>query len=180
MSSISHALVGCKISALSGSYLQMSAFLGAVSNVCVCTRPSVGTQLMTLLGNSVEMSRQEEHDPFRRNKRSKRSMRDSNQRLQQEGSGSRIASHAVHTPPREAFFSLFTCPYSISQQSQLIASHGAAHVGTSARWPHLSPPFSLTHFISQGFPPVLSPSGPLQGRSSRLKWKLRSSPRALP
>ena len=44
-------------------------------------------------------------------------MRDSNQRLQQEGSGSRMASHAVHTPPREAFFSLFTCPYSISQQS---------------------------------------------------------------
>src|SRR3989442_15909751 len=72
---------------------------------------------MTLLGNSVEMSRQEEHDPFRRNKRSKRSMRDSNQRLQQEGSGSRMASHAVHTPPREAFFSLFTCPDSISQQS---------------------------------------------------------------
>src|SRR5437899_3564774 len=74
---------------------------------------------MTLLGNSVEMSRQEEHDPFRRNKRSKRSMRDSNQRLQQEGSGSRMASHAIHTPPREAFFSLFTCPDRISQQSHL-------------------------------------------------------------
>src|SRR5258708_11566596 len=43
---------------------------------------------MTLLGNSVEMSRQEENDPFIGNKRSKRSMRDRNQRLHQEGSGS--------------------------------------------------------------------------------------------
>ena len=72
---------------------------------------------MTLLGNSVEMSRQEENDPFIGNKRSKRSMRDKNQRPHHEGSGSRIASHAVHTPPRNAFFSLFTCPYRISQQS---------------------------------------------------------------
>ncbi len=74
---------------------------------------------MTLLGNSVEMSRQEEHEPFRGNKRSKRSMRDRNQRLHHEGSGSRIASHAVHTPPIDTFFSLFTCPYRISQQSHL-------------------------------------------------------------
>src|SRR5438105_823263 len=72
---------------------------------------------MTLLGNSVEMSRQAEHDPFIGNKRSKRSMRDSHPRLHQEGSGSRIASHAVPTPPLAAFFSLFTCPYKISQQS---------------------------------------------------------------
>src|SRR5258707_11388650 len=82
---------------------------------------------MTLLGNSVEMSRQEENDPFIGNKRSKRSMRDRNQRLHQEGSGSRIASHAVHTPPIDTFFSLFTCPYRISQQS-----HESAPTGVGA------------------------------------------------
>src|SRR5947209_10727180 len=74
---------------------------------------------MTLLGNSVKMSRQEENDPFLGNKRSKRSMRERNQRPHQEGGGSRIASHAVHTPPLPALFSLFTCPDKISQQSHL-------------------------------------------------------------
>src|SRR2546430_17528684 len=74
---------------------------------------------MTLLGNFVEMSGQEEHDPFKWNKRSGRSMRGQNQRLHQEGMGSRTASHAVHTPPIHPLFSLFSCPYKISQQSHL-------------------------------------------------------------
>src|SRR5437660_9596653 len=63
------------------------------------------------------MSGQEEHDPFKWNKRSGRSMRGKNQRLHQEGMGSRTASHAVHTPPIHPLFSLFSCPYKISQQS---------------------------------------------------------------
>src|SRR5947209_20499553 len=33
------------------------------------------------------------------------------------GKGSRNASYAVHTPPIQALFSLFSCPYKISQQS---------------------------------------------------------------
>src|SRR5256885_9717323 len=74
---------------------------------------------MTLLGNFVEMSGQEEQDPFKWNKRSGRSMRGKNQRLHQEGMGSRTASHAVHTPPIHPLFSLFSCPYKISQQSHL-------------------------------------------------------------
>ena len=75
---------------------------------------------MTLLGNFVEMSGQGEHDPFIENKRSGRSMRGENQGPHQEGNGSRAASYAVHTVftlPREAFFSLFSCPDKISQQS---------------------------------------------------------------
>jgi len=44
-------------------------------------------------------------------------MRGKNQRLHQEGMGSRTASHAVHTPPIHPLFSLFSCPYKISQQS---------------------------------------------------------------
>ena len=38
-------------------------------------------------------------------------MRGQNQRLHQEGMGSRTASHAVHTPPIHPLFSLFSCPY---------------------------------------------------------------------
>ena len=78
-----------------------------------------GRPSRTLLGNFVEMSGQEEHDPFKWNKRSGRSMRGQNQRLHQEGMGSRTASHAVHTPPIHPLFSLFSCPYKISQQSHL-------------------------------------------------------------
>ena len=77
---------------------------------------------MTLLGNFVEMSGQGEQDPFRENKRSERSMRGENPRPHQEGKGSRIPSHAVHavyTPPKDALFSLFSCPDKISQQSHL-------------------------------------------------------------
>ena len=44
-------------------------------------------------------------------------MRGNDQRSPQEGKGSRTASYAVHTPPIHAFFSLFSCPYKISQQS---------------------------------------------------------------
>ncbi len=79
-------------------------------------------QCVTLLGNFVEMSGQGENDPFIKNKRSERSMRGENQRPHQEGNGSRTASHAVHvvhTPPRDALFSLFSCPDKISQQSQV-------------------------------------------------------------
>src|SRR5437868_10572496 len=79
---------------------------------------------MTLLGNFVEMSGQEEQDPFKWNKRSGRSMRGQNQRLHQEGMGSRTASHAVHTPPIRPLFSLFSCPYKISQQSHKSAPTG--------------------------------------------------------
>src|SRR5207244_8895060 len=79
---------------------------------------------MTLLGNFVEMSGQEEQDPFKWNKRSGRSMRGQNQRLHQEGMGSRTASHAVHTPPIHPLFSLFSCPYKISQQSHKSAPTG--------------------------------------------------------
>ena len=44
-------------------------------------------------------------------------MRGKDPRSQQEGNGSRTASSAVHTPPIHAFFSLFSCPDKISQQS---------------------------------------------------------------
>jgi hypothetical protein len=78
------------------------------------------TEFMTLLGNFVEMSGQGENDPFIKNKRSERSMRGEDRHPHQEGNGSRTASHAVHvvhTPSRDAFFSLFSCPDKISQQS---------------------------------------------------------------
>src|SRR5437868_15212565 len=87
-------------------------------------RGKSGARSMTLLGNFVEMSGQEEHDPFKWNKRSGRSMRGKNQRLHQEGMGSRTASHAVHTPPIHPLFSLFSCPYKISQQSHQSAPTG--------------------------------------------------------
>src|SRR5712691_11375705 len=75
---------------------------------------------MTLLGNFVEMSGQEENDPFIENKRSERSMRGENQRPHQKRNVSRATSyavHVVHTPSREALVSLFYCPDKISQQS---------------------------------------------------------------
>src|SRR4051794_702182 len=77
---------------------------------------------MTLLGNFVEMSGQEQHHPFIENKRSERSMRGENPHPHQAGNGSHTASstvHVVHTPPREDLFSLSTCPDKISQQSHL-------------------------------------------------------------
>src|SRR5439155_1946208 len=72
---------------------------------------------MTLLGNYVEMSGQEGHEPFIWDKRSKRSMRGKDPCSPQEGKGSRAASSAVHTPSIHALFSLFSCPDKISQQS---------------------------------------------------------------
>src|SRR5437868_9676978 len=89
-------------------------------------RGKSGARSMTLLGNFVEMSGQEEHDPFKWNKRSGRSMRGKNQRLHQEGMGSRTASHAVHTPPIPPLFSLFSCPYKISQQSHKGPLHNSS------------------------------------------------------
>ena len=47
-------------------------------------------------------------------------MRGENPHPHQEGNGSRTTSyavHVVHTPPREALVSLFSCPDKISQQS---------------------------------------------------------------
>ncbi len=44
-------------------------------------------------------------------------MRGENRRPHQEGNGARTASHAVHTSPIASFFSLFSCPDKISQQS---------------------------------------------------------------
>ncbi len=112
---------------------------------------------MTLLGNFVEMSGQGENDPFIKNKRSERSMRGENQRPHQEGNGSRTASHAVHvvhTPPRDALFSLFSCPDKISQQSQelVVGKHACGaktwrvERATSACLiaPPLSPPSART------------------------------------
>src|SRR5579864_3982454 len=93
---------------------------------------------MTLLGNFVEMSGQGEHDPFIENKRSERSMRGEKEHPHQEGNGSRTAFHAVHavyTPPREAFFALFSCPDKISQQSHSYTrflSDGDIHFPTTA------------------------------------------------
>ena len=46
-------------------------------------------------------------------------MRGRNQRPHQEGNGSRTASHVVYTPPRDTFFSLFSCPDKITQQSHI-------------------------------------------------------------
>jgi len=57
-------------------------------------------------------------------------MRGENQRLHQEGNGSRTASHAVHTPPIVSFFSLFSCPDKISQQShELVVGNQASMLG---------------------------------------------------
>src|SRR2546423_6636799 len=63
------------------------------------------------------------------------------------GKGSRNASYAVHTPPIHAFFSLFSCPYKISQQSHSytrilqeldklfqVAMHIANNIGRSGGW----------------------------------------------
>jgi len=44
-------------------------------------------------------------------------MRDQNQCAHQRGSGARSTPHAASTPPSVSFFSLFSCPYKISQQS---------------------------------------------------------------
>jgi hypothetical protein len=73
-------------------------------------------------------------------------MRGKNQRPHQEGRGSRTAAHAVHTPPRGPFFSLFSRPYKISQQSHLsrpyedisrVRGDHEDHYSTSAALPPL-------------------------------------------
>jgi hypothetical protein len=64
-------------------------------------------------------------------------MRGQDPRSQQEGNGSRTASSAVHPPPIHAFFSLFSCPDKISQQSHLSRPTGP---GASVQANAPSPP----------------------------------------
>ncbi len=52
-------------------------------------------------------------------------MRDQNQCAHQRGSGARSTPHAASTPPSVSFFSLFSCPYKISQQSHQSGPTGA-------------------------------------------------------
>ena len=76
---------------------------------------------MTLLGNFVEMSGQEENDPLIENKRSKKKhkRRGINFLIKKKMTFELLLMLFMSfiTHPREDFFSLSTCPDKISQQS---------------------------------------------------------------